>query len=234
MRTPLSHLKGEIEVTLRQPREEEEYRAVLRSNLEEVNRLTTLASDLLTLARFDSGWIRLHRMVLDFARLVSGEVDRFQGQAERRGQTLVFSSEGDNMIKVDEDLVRLLVANLIDNALKYSHEGGTIEVAVKPAHRNARLSVSDFGPGIPGDDLERVFERFYRSKKPRHNQPAGTGLGLSICRWVAEAHGGRIHAGNRGESGATFVVDFPIKRGSRPSAPPGTPGSSRPPLLKKS
>jgi two-component system OmpR family sensor kinase len=233
IRTPLSHLKGEIEVALRQPRDPEEYCAVLRSNLEEVNRLAVLAGDLLTLARFDSGWIRLHRKVLDFAQVVQLEVDRFQAKAERRGQAIAWDSEGVSMIKVDEDLVRLLVANLIDNALKYSPDGGIIEVTIKPVQRTARLSVSDNGPGIPPEDLERIFERFYRGERPRHNQPPGTGLGLSICRWIAEAHGGRIYAGNREESGSTFVVDLPLRRLSGPSVPPGTPGSSRPPLMKK-
>jgi signal transduction histidine kinase len=101
--------------------------------------------------------------------------------------------------------------NLIENAVNYSPDGGTIELSAEVEGDRVLITVGDFGPGLPESDLGRVFERFYRVDKSRSRDPGGTGLGLSIVRHLVELHGGRIHAANRTDGGAIFTISLPHK-----------------------
>ena len=211
LRSPLTALRGEIELALRRERDPGEYRRVLGSSLQEVERLSQLTEDLLTLARSDAGVIqpRLQRSdVLERAEHVLG---RLQAKAEEKGLELRFDAHGDTDGIFDPGLIDQLLWNLVDNAVKFTPVGGTVEVGVRGGEDHVEIRVADTGPGIPAADLDRVFERFYRGDVSRtpHTDESGTGLGLSIVKAIVDVHGGTVRAGNRPEGGAELVVRLP-------------------------
>lgn len=211
LRSPLTAMRGEIEVALRREREAAEYRQVLESSLEEVDRLSEMAEDLLALTRADTGVMEPRLRRLDLADAVSRVVGRMGARAEGKGVAIRFESDGDATGLFDRDQVERLVWNLVDNAVKFTPPGGSVDVAVEAEGDDVVLRVEDTGPGIPPDDLERIFERFYRSDPARSHADAtaGTGLGLAIVRAVTEAHGGAVRAANRPGGGTMFIVRLP-------------------------
>lgn len=208
LRSPLTALRGELELALRRERTSEEYRRVLVSALEEAERLTRLAEDLLTLARSDAGAISPRRRQVDLAEEVRATVERLRGRAEERRIQIRVRAAAPVRGSYDSDLVGRLVWNLVDNGLKFSKPGGQVEIRVAAADGGAVVDVTDSGPGIREEPLERIFERFYRGEAAR--TPAeGSGLGLAIVRAIAEAHGGWVRAANRDSGGARFRVWLP-------------------------
>ena len=113
-------------------------------------------------------------------------------------------------VQGNADAIKQLLWILIDNAFKHTHEGGRIQLRLDNGHQVARLMVADDGPGIPKEDLERVFERFYQSDAARSGE--GTGLGLAIARWIAKEHGGQVTAANNPRGGAAFTVELPVQK----------------------
>jgi len=203
-------LKGEIEVGLKRQRRPEEYRRVLASCLEEVDRMSRIVDDLLTLARADMGALQLQKERVDLGE-VAEDVWRSLGRmAEEKGLRFTFQGDGEVAVWGDKDRLRQLLVNLVDNALKYTPPGGEVRLRVERDDTLALLTVQDTGEGIPPEDQERVFERFYRVDKARSRQRGGTGLGLSICKWIAEAHGGKISLESEVGKGSTFVVQLPL------------------------
>jgi two-component system sensor histidine kinase SenX3 len=168
-------------------------------------RLSRIVSDLLDLSRLEADPPRLSPVRLD--RLAAEEVDRFRDQARRAGVTIELRSEPVSVQGSSGDLA-LLIRNLLDNAVRYSPDGGRVEVAVDSRDGEALLSVRDTGIGIPSRDLPRIFERFYRVDRARSRETGGTGLGLSIAKHVAEQHGGRIEVESELGRGSEFRVRF--------------------------
>jgi heavy metal sensor kinase len=228
LRTPLTILKGEIEVALRSPRPAEEYRRVLTSALEEVERMSRLVDDLLLLSRADAGALRWERRPVELDRLVE-EVAK-QGDILGRGHTIRVSIHTLEPLVVQGDGQRLkqLLLNLVDNAIKYTPPGGSVSLGLKAAKREAshvdstsfqgagegadcaEIAVRDTGIGIPPEALPRVFERFYRVDQARSREVGGAGLGLCIAKTIAEAHGGRIELESTVGAGSTFTVVLPL------------------------
>jgi two-component system OmpR family sensor kinase len=211
LRGPLTALRGEIELALRRPRSPDEYRRVLASNLQEVERLSQLSEDLLILARSDAGVIhpRLQRTdVLERARHVVGRLD---GKASGKGVDVTVRHAGETDGIFDPGLLDQLLWNLLDNALKFTPPGGAVEVSVTGREDAVELRVEDTGPGLHDHELDRIFERFYRSDAARtpNDETSGTGLGLSIVRAIADVHGGSVRAARRDEGGARFTVRLP-------------------------
>lgn len=210
LRSPLTALKGEIELALRRDRDPEEYRRVLASNLQEVDRMAYLAQDLLTLARSDAGVMQPRFRTTDLAQISGAVLDRLRGKATERGVDLRLAAVGPVETLVDPGLIEQLLWNLVDNAVKFSPAGGPVEVRLASTGDEVSLSVTDEGPGIPDRDLESIFDRFYRVDPARTaGERGGTGLGLAIVRAIAEAHGGRVAAANREGGGAVFTATFP-------------------------
>lgn len=211
LRSPLTALRGEMELALRRERPNDEYRQVIASNLQEVERLSHLSEDLLTLARTDAGVMepRLQRTdVLERARHV---LRRLQSKAERRRVRLDLAAEGDTDWILDPGLVDQLLWNLVDNGIKFSSPEGRVRVTVDGLSDALEIRVDDDGPGLPAETIDQVFERFYRidgSRTPDADT-SGTGLGLSIVRAIAHVHGGTVSASNRPEGGARFTVRLP-------------------------
>jgi len=214
LKTPLTILRGEIEVGLKRLRTPEEYQKILASNLEEVKHMSRMVEDLLTLARADMGALELRKEVVDLGGRVREVWEEVRLWAEDKGVELLFQEDGEARIMGDRGRLRQLALNLIDNAIKYTPSGGRVELRVVRDGDEVTFSVADTGEGIPAEDLQRIFERFYRVDKARSRQRGGTGLGLSICKWIAEAHGGRISAESELGRGSKFHVFLPLYRGS--------------------
>jgi heavy metal sensor kinase len=208
LRTPLTVLKGEVEVALRAERSSEEYRRVLTSSLEEVERLTRLAEDLLLLSRFAArtppprSRVELDAVLVD-AFDVGVRLGQAQGVAVRPGEVCPAAVEG------DAAALRRAIVNLVDNAVKYTPAGGKVELSLGCADGRAAIVVSDTGIGIDPADGQRVFEPFVRLDTPMP-EAGGAGLGLAIARSIVRAHGGTITVESRLGAGSTFTIYLPL------------------------
>lgn len=213
LRTPLTVMKGETELALRRSRTEEEYRAVLESSLEEIDRMTRIVDELLFLSRADLGEVRMARAPVRLDGLLQ-DIQRHaavlggQLSEDRQVQPVEITTGPIEAVTVNGDELRLreLLLNLVDNAVKYSHPGRKVELSLVRVGQEAHLSVKDEGIGIASEEQARIFDRFYRTEAARAHAKVGTGLGLSICAWIAQAHGGRINVQSQPGIGSTFTV----------------------------
>lgn len=210
IRNPLSVLRTGLEIALRRERPASEYRELMRENLQEIERLHAIVEGILLLARGLPGQeIRLSRARLDLSGLVRATACSFSAYAAERGIRIEVEAEPGLTIEGDAALLRLVVFNLLDNALKHSPDGETVRVEVRdggPSVAKVSILVADRGPGVRPEDRERVFERFFRGG-PASGSGVG-GLGLSVVRWIAEAHGGSARLLDSGR-GAAFEVELP-------------------------
>jgi len=210
LQTPLTILKGELEVALRAPRSADEYRHVLASALEESERVARLVEGLLLLSRADAGVLRMDRQPVDLAELVGEVGDSAHVLAEAQGVALEFKSVAPMTIAGDRMHLRRLLLNLVDNGLKYTPAGGRVTLTLQRDGEWAALRVADTGIGIAAEEQERIFQRFYRTPEAVAQSKEGSGLGLCIARSIAEAHGGRIHVESTPGCGSTFTVFLPL------------------------
>lgn len=209
LRTPLTALRSVGEVGLRNARTVADYREVVGSMLEEVDRLTRLADELLTLARAEAGEAKLHAEPVDLSALAVEVGDRLSVLAEEREQVVETRTNGPVVVQGDRLALRQALVNLLDNAIKYSPPRARVVVATGRNGNDVFLAVTDEGSGIAAEHLERVFDRFYRIDKSRSREMGGTGLGLALVKWTAEAHGGRVELDSEEGKGSTFRLVFP-------------------------
>ena len=207
LRTPLTVMQGEIEVALRSDRSVREYQQVLRSSLEEIDRLIVMTEELLLITRVQAHAVQVHRSSTDVGALIQHSLDRLRGQILERELT-VSAPAADSRVSADRDLLGKLIDELLENAVKYSEPGGEIRVSTEPSPERMRLVIEDAGPGIALEDLPHIFDPFYRADQAR-GRGTGTGLGLTTAAAIARLHGGDIRAANRPEGGARFEVDLP-------------------------
>jgi len=212
LKTPLAVLRGDIEVTLRRERSPDEYRRVLNSSLEEIARVTKLTDDLLTLARSDTDQTVLERETVRLDILAAEACDYMTSLARSAGVALDFHGPEEAII-VEGDQKRLtqLLVNLLDNAIKYTSEGGSARLLLSTKDGSAVIEVSDTGRGIPASALPHIFERFYRQTDPRDSRVTGFGLGLAISKWIVDAHGGTIEVESEEGTGTHFTVKLPLQ-----------------------
>jgi signal transduction histidine kinase len=227
LKTPLTILKGEVEVMLRKERTSQEYQQTLKSNLEEINRMSQIVEDLLLLSRADTGEIRLNREDINLEEILTEVVAQMDPLATSKGLHLSASNHHQDVhIFGDALRIRELFMNLIENGIKYTEEGGSIHITLQEEHppplRNqsdrlegereifVRIIVSDTGIGIAKEDRERIFNRFFRVDKARSREQGGSGLGLSICKWIVEAHQGEIKVESELGKGSSFIVRLPL------------------------
>jgi signal transduction histidine kinase len=217
LRTPVSVARVSAEVALsREHRDEGEYREALTIVAGEAQRLSRLVDDMLVLARADAGGYPLRSVDLYFDEIVAECRRAVDVLAGERGVTIRSLGAMDISVKGDEDLLRRLVLNILQNAVQHSPAGGDVEVELVSEPGRVRLRVSDHGPGIPAADQARIFDRFVQLDVSRGRQ--GTGLGLPIARWIAEAHRGILVLENSGPGGSTFTVILPanVQESRRP------------------
>lgn len=216
LRTPLTALRSVGEASLRRPHTAEEYRDVIGSMLEEVDRLTHLSDDLLTLARAETGKAHLRLEPVELSALARDVTSHLSVLAEERGQTIEVAAEQAVVVNGDQAALRQAVINLVDNAIKYSPKNTRVRVEVGVSEDQAVLRVQDEGPGISAADQPRVFDRFFRADRQRSREMGGTGLGLSIVKLVAEAHGGTVDLESEPGRGCAFTIRLPASPTRRP------------------
>jgi two-component system OmpR family sensor kinase len=212
LRTPVSILRGEAEVALSQAlRSPEEYRESLAVLHQEAQRLARIVEDLFTLTRADAGEYRLAHTDFYLDELAADCVRAARVLAQAKNITLVAVTPAEMPVHADEDLLRRMLLNLLDNAIKYTPAGGNISVVSGIVPGGYEVSVTDSGPGIPANMQSRIFERFFRVDRARLRSgvDGGAGLGLSIARWIAEAHLGRIELVRSDSTGSSFSVYIP-------------------------
>lgn len=209
LRSPLSRLRAEIEITLRRPRDAGDYVNALRSCLDEVERLTALVEELLMLARIDAGQQRGAAEMVPLAALARDTVARMAPQAHERGVEIVLDEAFNGIVEVDQAPLALVLRNLLDNAIKFSPPGGRIVVGIAKGGHGAVLTVADQGPGVAEAELPFLFDRFFRGGDARAGGIAGVGLGLALSQALMRAHGGKIEVANQAGGGACFKVWLP-------------------------
>lgn len=214
LRTPIAMLQGYSEAIIDGVvQSEEEKDEMIRIIYDESQRMNRLVSDLLTLARTESGKMRLYKDFLPVASTFERMTYKFSQIAREKQVTLRFVSEytDDYFIEMDEDRIEQVLTNLIDNALRYTPPNGTVQVSVWRQVGTARIEVRDTGQGIPKEDLPFVFERFYKADKARTRGKGGTGLGLAIAKNIVEAHNGTIKVESIQNVGTTFTFELPME-----------------------
>jgi heavy metal sensor kinase len=213
LKTPLTILKGEVEVTLKKERKLEEYRQTLSSNLEEIDRMSRIVENLLTLSRADMGELKMAREEMDLSYVARAVWEDLKRMAQIKDVQLKFVDDSFTKVEGDPLHLRQLILNLVENGIKYTPSGGDVELRVRGDRENkvVKIEVSDTGVGIAQEDLERVFDRFFRVDKARSRETGGTGLGLNICRLIVEAHQGQIWVESELGKGSTFTVTVPMK-----------------------
>jgi two-component system phosphate regulon sensor histidine kinase PhoR len=211
LRTPLSLIKSATETLLDGAKDDAAALARFLQIIDKhANRLALLIDDLLLLSTLDSGGLRLNRQPLQFRATVQDAIDDLQARAVARDVTLENQVPGSLVVLADNDRMRQVVSNLLDNAIKYGRAGGrTTIVGSQLDDGRLEISVADDGPGIPREAQERIFERFYRVDKARSREQGGTGLGLAIVKHVIQAHGGEVRVESELGNGSRFVINLP-------------------------
>jgi len=241
LKTPLTTMRGEAEVALMRDLTPAEYRQVLRSIIEEVERMSAIVENLLLLARTDANAVQLRRETVAFHEVVMTVYEQMEAIARRKGVSLEIEEIDEAHLEGDPLWLQQVVTNLLNNAIKYTPEGGEVRVALKgeirgrkgkggedngdipllpppsPSFPFAVLSVSDTGVGIPPEHLPHIFDRFYRVDAGRSRDAGGSGLGLNIVKWAVEAHGGTIEVSSEVGKGTTFTVRLPQSKATQSS-----------------
>jgi len=210
LRTPLTITKGETELALRRPRQAEDYRVVLESNLEEIDRMSRIVDELLFLSRADLGEIKLKMVPVQLDDLFREIHQQAAVLGKERQIQTVLTKVEPVVVEGDDLRLRELLLNLVDNAVKYSQEGQTVELALGSVGNQAKIVVRDHGIGIAPENHTRVFDRFYRTDEARAHGAKGTGLGLAICKWIVDVHHGTIELESTVHGGSCFTVFLPL------------------------
>ncbi len=213
LRTPISLMRTEAEITLSQPRTADEYREAFASVYTELESTSELVENLLILARADSGAETLQNGTVDFAEILREACQKGRILAEHKAISFRDHIPAQPLwIRGEANSLRRLFLILIDNAVRYTPPGGIVELTgvLSDGTHSALCVVRDTGIGITSEDLPHIFERFYRADKARSHESGGVGLGLSIGRWIAEAHGGTIEVESSPGNGSIFRVQLPM------------------------
>ena len=210
LQTPLAVMRTELDVSLATADLTPDAREVLESTREEADRMIRIVRNLLTLARFDDGNLRLLRQPTDLAVIAAEAADSLDELARENGVELQVESEPAVALG-DPEYLRLVAVNLVENALKYSGSGATVVLRTGPAEGGVCLSVADDGPGVPGESVPLLFDRFYRVDASRSTDRGGSGLGLAIVKEIVEAHQGWIRYSDEPDHGARFTVWLPTR-----------------------
>ena len=208
LRTPIGALRARLENFV--DGVEQPSREALEDALGQVERLGALVEQLLDLSKLESGTVPLERETVPAGELLSHVADEWSARAEAKGVHLAISAAPAEL-ELDVDVRRMhqVIANLVANAIRHSPPNADVLVHATTANGHTRIEVADQGTGIPAEDAERVFERFYHSDRARTVDEGGAGLGLAIARWIVELHGGTIRADQSAAAGCRMVVELP-------------------------
>jgi heavy metal sensor kinase len=209
LRTPLTIIKGEIEVALRSERTVEDYQDTLVSILEEIDRMSRIVEDLLLIAKADAKEIIIEKKKIKLNEILNDLCEQLSIFGEAKNVELHYENLPEIEVFADPLRLRQVFTNIIENAIKYNVNNGKVFVSIEEDEHNFIVKVKDTGIGIKKEDLDRIFDRFYRADKSRKREIGGAGLGLSICKWIIESHGGYIKVESEFGKGSTFSVYLP-------------------------
>ena len=216
LRTPISNIRGEAEVTLTRPRTLEEYRTVIESIAAECERLSGVVDNLLFLARAEAVDRQIERNVFAARPAIEKIAAYYRTVAEERGISI--TNKGDGEVYANALLFDRALSNLLDNALRFTPDGGKITIAAETKPDRTELAIEDTGCGIPPQHLPRIFDRFYRADSSRSSQ--GTGLGLALVKSITDLHGGSVEVASEVNRGTTVTLTFPAKPMDDPAGGP--------------
>lgn len=212
LRSPIARIRGLAEVTLTGDGGIEEYAQMAASTVEECDRLLQMINTMLTISRTEAGVDPMTFETVDLAESAIEACVLFQPLAEDKGISMQCGAADPCLVKGNPQMLQRLLANLVDNAIKYTDPGGSVRVSVDRIESNVRMEVQDTGPGIPPEDHKRIFQRFYRGDQSR--TLGGAGLGLSLAQAIVRAHGGEISLQSQPGQGSTFAVLIPYSPSS--------------------
>jgi two-component system, OmpR family, heavy metal sensor histidine kinase CusS len=213
LRTPINNLMGQTQVALSRTRSADEYKTVLESNLEEYERLARMIRDMLFLAQSDNlqpgnSPKLLHAEELNLGEELNKIAEFYQMIADEKELKIITSGKG--TITADRILLQRAIGNLIANAVQHSPPNSEIQAAISSDKDAVEISISNRGPGIPAEHLQRIFDRFYRMDNARSRSDTGSGLGLAIVKSIMELHGGHVTVASKTGELTTFTLHFPI------------------------
>jgi heavy metal sensor kinase len=206
LKTPLTIMRGEIESALKAEENNPWIQSLLDDLLGETQRLCDIVEKLLLLSRADAGTLTLTKEILDFSALCNELAEDAEILSRPKRITGEFEISPDVKVLADESYLRRVLLNLLDNAIKYNVEGGSLSISLTKSGRLAVFRVANLGPGIPKEHQARIFERFYRADPSRSSKTTGSGLGLSICREIVAAHGGQMWLDQQELGWTAFIV----------------------------
>ena len=210
LRTPLTILQLELEGIAQNQRRDAALGDQIGSALEETHRMSRIVESLLAISRLDAGEVKMDKTRLDLGALAASTADEMRLLAEEKSIRIRTHMAISVHVEGDRTRLQQVIVNLIDNAIKYTQEGGVIDVSVRREGNAAVFEVSDNGPGIPADALPHVFERFYRADKARSRANGGAGLGLSIVKAICAAHSADVKVSSGEGRGSCFHVELPL------------------------
>jgi heavy metal sensor kinase len=210
LRTPLTILQLELEGIAHSHLLNPSLSDQIGSALEETHRMSHIVESLLVISRLDAGEAKIEKTHLDLGELATSTTEQMRLLAEEKSIRLRTNAAGEIYVEGDRSHLQQVIVNLVVNAIKYTQEGGEVEVRVRRKPRTAVLEVSDNGAGIPEHALPHVFERFYRADKARSRDSGGAGLGLAIVKAISTAHGAEVSVFSREGSGSLFTVELPL------------------------
>jgi signal transduction histidine kinase len=219
LRTPLTRLRGTAEMALASPpagepaQQVEYYRELLADCVEESDRVLVMLNTLMDISEAESGMMQLRREPVPLGDVVARAIDLYRDVADAKGVSLAAGVSEDVVVTADRTRLEQVAANLIDNAVKYTPSGGRVDVDVRRSGDASVLRVRDSGPGIPADELSRIFDRLFRGDTSRTER--GLGLGLSLVKAIVQAHGGDVTVSSELGQGSTFSVSLPVDAGPR-------------------
>ncbi|MBN2311452.1 MAG: HAMP domain-containing histidine kinase, partial [Candidatus Hydrogenedentes bacterium] len=218
LRSPIARIRGNAEMALLSESAIADYEEMTGSIVEECDGLLALVNAMLDIAEMEAGVTGLDRDAVDVCKLARETCELFQPAAEDRGVAITAPDAQTAIIQGDRRRLGRAVANIVDNAVKYTPRGGTVQISVEHRDGATAIAVADTGPGVPEADLPRIFDRFYRGDQSRAQR--GSGLGLGLANAIVRAHGGRIEVVSEAGKGSTFTIVLPREPGADRATPP--------------